>query len=93
MVIEIMPPPSLLQPVPEFPGDLPLDVPFPDICPLVVGFFALAEAQFNLDPAFFKIKRKGNQGIALFLGLPGDALDLIPVEEEPFFPIRVVVKD
>jgi hypothetical protein len=78
--------------VTEFPGQIPFYVPFPDIRPFIKGFFALAQSQFHLHPAFFKIKGKGDKGIPLFIHLPGQALDLLPVEEEFFLPARVMVE-
>jgi hypothetical protein len=82
-----------VQAVPEFPGHIPFYIPFPNIRPFVKGFFPLAEAQFYFDPAFFEIKGQGDKGIAPFFYLPAEAFDFIPVEEEPFFPVRVVVKN
>jgi hypothetical protein len=78
---------------PEFPGKLPFDVPLPYACPFVVGFFSLAKAQFYLYPSPFEVKREGDQGKSLFLHFSGYAFYFFPVEEEPLFPVRVVVKD
>ena len=82
-----------MQPFPKFPGYFPFYIPFPDIRPFIIDFFPLTKPQFHLDPAFFEIKGKGNQGIPLFLGFPGQPLYFIPVEEEPLLPVRVVIKN
>jgi hypothetical protein len=62
----------LLQALAEFPGYVPLEIPLPNVRPLVVEFLAFAEPQFNLDPAFFEVKRKGkvNAGMPGTLVLP-----------------------
>ena len=78
--------------VSEFPFHFPLDVFAPNFSPLVILLFSLAQAYFHFYPPFFKIKRKGYEGVAFFLGLPCDAFYLVPVKEEFFLPIRVVVE-
>jgi hypothetical protein len=77
----------------EFPGDFPFDIPFPDIRPFVIGFLPFAESKFHLYPAFFEVKGEGDEGISLFVYLPGYSFNFIPVEEEPFFPVRIMVKN
>jgi hypothetical protein len=86
-------PPVLMQPFPELPGYFPFYIPFPDIRPFIIGFFSLTKPQFHLNPALFKIKRKGNQGITLFIDLAAYPFYFIFVEEQPLFSVRIVVKN
>jgi hypothetical protein len=81
-----------MEAMPEFPGNIPPDVPFPYVRPFIIGFFPLTKAQFHLNPAVFEVKGQGDKGIALFIHPPGDTFYFLPVQEQFFFPIRIVVK-
>ena len=77
----------------EGPVDGTLGVPLGGVGPLVVEFFALAQAQFQLDPAVLEVQRQGNQGVALQLALLAQTANLALVGQEPPFTAGIGVED
>jgi hypothetical protein len=84
---------SLTKPFAELSGYVAFKIPLPDVRPLVVLLFAFAEAELHFYAALFEIKRKRNKGIAFFFYLSVDSFDLVTVEEEFLFSVRVMVKN
>ena len=83
--------------LPVFLADGPLHfalgVALGDGVPLVIGLFALAQAQLHLHTAVLEIQAQGDQGIAVLLLQIVELADLPLVHQQPLGPVRVLVED
>ena len=70
-----------------------LCIPLGCIGTLVVELFALAQAQFHLDPSMLEIQRKRHQSVALQLALLVQPPDLFFMCQQTPDPQGVLIED
>jgi hypothetical protein len=76
----------------EFALDIPFDVPFANIGPLIKQLFTLTDTKLNLDDPVFKVYLERDERKPLFLELSGKPLDLVFMEQELLGTVGVMVK-
>src|SRR5215203_5049681 len=75
---------KMLAPEALFHGafDLAVCRLFGDLTPLVVLTLAACDGDLELDDAVLGVEFEGDEGLPLFLALAGEAVDLLPVQQQ-----------